>query len=320
MYESQSTRTAFPLGRRWLPYSSYLRDRFGSRMYKVSLDAGFSCPNADGTKAKGGCIYCDNRSFSPIARHPERGSLRGQIEVGASRLIERYGPVRFLAYFQAATNTYAPVEQLRLLYDEALSHPNVEGLIIGTRPDCVPDPVLDLLEEYARTTYVSLELGLQSLSDEVLRWSNRAHTVDCFFDAMERARGRGIDLCAHVILGFPQEKGDVGLKMGEALGGIGLSGIKIHNLHVVRDTPLATLYQRGALPLPSIFEYASRAADVLERIEPSVAVQRLSGDAPGDWLVAPDWCRHKQLVLQAIEKELLYRDSWQGKFCRAEVH
>ena len=190
--------------RRYYPFSRFLRERFGARVARVTIDAGFTCPNVDGTVTTGGCVYCDNRSFSPNRRLPRAG-VRTQVERGVRVLGPRYKADRFLAYFQAATNTHAPVEKLRRLYDESLEHPQVVGLAIGTRPDSVPDPVLDLLESYARHRYVCLELGLQTIHDRSLDWMNRGHHFDAFVDAVARCRGRGLDLCAHVILGLPGE-------------------------------------------------------------------------------------------------------------------
>ncbi len=181
--------------RRYFPLSRFLRQRFGAKVHRVALDAGFTCPNVDGTVTTGGCVYCDNRSFSPNRRLP-RISLRDQVHRGIAILTKLQGATRFLAYFQAATNTHAPVERLRRLFDEALDHPQIVGLAIGTRPDSVPDPVLDLLTEYARDRYVCLELGLQTIHDRSLDWMNRGHHVDAFYEAVGRCQGRGLDLCA----------------------------------------------------------------------------------------------------------------------------
>ncbi|MBW3597405.1 MAG: TIGR01212 family radical SAM protein, partial [Planctomycetes bacterium] len=194
-------------GLRYYAYNFYLRRRFGHRVQKVSIDAGFTCPNVDGTVAVGGCTFCDNRSFSPSRRTPRR-SIPEQIDDGIRRLKRRYDCDHFLAYFQPATNTYAPVERLRPLYEEALAHPKVVGLAIGTRPDCVPDDVLDLLEELGRRTYLSVEYGMQTMHDRSLDWMNRGHHHDAFLDAMERSRGRGFEICAHVIIGLPGESRD----------------------------------------------------------------------------------------------------------------
>src|SRR5438445_2951825 len=299
-------------GLRYFAYNFYLRQRFGQRVHKVSLDAGFTCPNVDGTVTTGGCVFCDNRSFSPNRRLP-RATVRAQVLRGVDLLGRRFGVDRFLAYFQAATNTHAPVERLRRLYDEALDHPQIVGLAIGTRPDSVPGAVLDLIEGYARDCYVCLELGLQSIHDRSLDWMNRGHHYDAFVDAVARCRGRGLDLCAHVILGLPGESWDDMLATADALAGLPVDGVKIHNLHVVRGTPLERDYQAGAIRLFELAEYVQVLCDFLERLPPGMVIHRLSGDAPPDYLVAPAWCRDKPAILRAIDTELERRGSWQGK-------
>jgi radical SAM protein (TIGR01212 family) len=266
----------------------------------------------DGTVAVGGCVYCDNRSFSPNRRLP-RATVREQVARGVELLRWRYGADRFLAYFQAGTNTYAPVPKLRRLYDEALEHPAVVGLAVGTRPDNVPDPVLDLLHGYARGRYVCLELGLQSVHDRSLDWMNRGHHFDAFVDAVRRCRGRGLDLCAHVILGLPGESWADMMATAEGLAALPVHGVKIHNLHVVRRTPLEAMFRRGEVRLPGRDEYVALVCDFLERLNPAMVVHRLSGDAPPDYLVAPAWCLDKPVLLRAIDDELARRDSWQGK-------
>jgi radical SAM protein (TIGR01212 family) len=269
----------------------------------------------DGTVAVGGCVYCDNRSFSPNRRLP-RATVSQQVERGIAILQQRYGVERFIAYFQAATNTYAPVEKLRRLYDEALRHPQVVGLAIGTRPDCVPDPVLDLIEGYARERYVGLELGLQTVHDRSLDWMNRGHHYDAFVDAVRRCQGRGLDLCAHVILGLPGETHADMMATADALAALPVQAVKIHNLHVVKDTPLALDYRAGRVALPGRDEYVGVVCDFLERLSPRQVIQRLNGDAPPDYLVAPQWCLDKPALLRAVDAELERRGSWQGKRCR----
>jgi radical SAM protein (TIGR01212 family) len=302
-------------GRRYQSFSRFLRERFGTRVQRVTLDGGFTCPNVDGSVAVGGCVFCDNRSFSPNRRLP-RASIRAQLERGVALLGKRYGADRFLAYFQAATNTYAPVEKLRRFYDEALAHPQVVGLAIGTRPDCVPEPVLDLIEGYARQHYVCLELGLQSRHDRSLDWMNRGHHFDAFVDAVRRCRGRGFDVCAHVILNLPGESRDDMLATADALAALPVQAVKVHNLHVVRDTPLERMYAAGEVRLFERDEYVGVVCDFLERLPPGLVIQRLSGDAPPDYLVAPRWCLDKPALLRAIHAELERRDGWQGKSVR----
>ncbi len=304
-----------PPGRRYRPFGRYLRERFGGRVWRVTVDAGFTCPNVDGTVTTGGCVYCDNRSFSPNRRQP-RTDVREQVRRGVELLGRRHRAERFLAYFQAATNTHAPVARLRALYDAALEHPAVVGLAVGTRPDSVPDPVLDLLEGYARERYVCLELGLQSRHDRSLDWMNRGHHFDAFVDAVARCRGRGLDLCAHVILGLPGESPADMLETADCLAALGVNGVKIHNLHVVRGTPMEAMYHAGQVPMLSRDEYVAVACDFLERLPADVVIHRLNGDAPPDYLVAPAWCLEKPALLAAIDAELARRDSWQGKQCR----
>jgi radical SAM protein (TIGR01212 family) len=302
----------FTQERRYYAFSRFLRERFGARVYRVTIDAGFTCPNVDGTVAVGGCVYCDNRSFSPNRRLP-RTTIREQVRRGVEILQTRYQATQFLAYFQAATNTYAPVDKLKRLYDEALEHPQVVGLAIGTRPDCVPNDVLDLIESYARDRYVCLELGLQTIHDRSLDWMNRGHHFDVFVDAVERCQGRGLDLCAHVILGLPGESREDMLATADALSSLPVHAVKIHNLHVVKDTPLEKMYERGEARMFEREEYVQVVCDFLERLRPDMVIHRLSGDAPPDYLVAPPWCLDKPALLRAIHDELERRDSWQGK-------
>jgi radical SAM protein (TIGR01212 family) len=307
----------FTGGRRYHAFGRFLRARFGCKVHRVTIDAGFTCPNVDGTVAVGGCVYCDNRSFSPNRRLP-RTTIREQVRRGIQILQAGNKAERFLAYFQAATNTYAPAAKLKRLYDEALDHPQVVGLAVGTRPDCVGDDILDLLEHYARDRYVCLELGLQTMHDRSLDWMNRGHHYDAFVDAVKRCQGRGLDLCAHVILGLPGESHADMMATALALAALPVNGVKIHNLHVVRHTPLEDAYLKGEVRLLERDEYVGIVCDFLERLPATMVIHRLSGEAPPDYLVAPLWCLDKPGLLQAIHVELESRDSWQGR--KAEVH
>jgi radical SAM protein (TIGR01212 family) len=309
----------FAPGRRYYPLSHFLRRRFGSKVWRVTVDAGFTCPNVDGSLALGGCNYCDNRSFSPNRRLPHV-TVRAQVERGVRILEKYYGAERFLVYFQAATNTYAPVERLRRLYDEALDHPQIVGLIIGTRPDCVPDDVLDLIQSYAATRYVSLELGLQTIHARSLEWMNRGHPATAFTDAVRRCQGRGFEVGSHVILGLPGESHEDMLATADTLASLPIDAVKIHNLHVVRDTPLEKLYRAGQVPMMEQDEYVRLVCDFLERLPPNMVIQRLSGDAPPQYLVAPRWCLDKPTLLAAIQEELERRGSWQGRWCVPDAH
>jgi radical SAM protein (TIGR01212 family) len=304
--------SGFTQNRRYYAFSCFLKERFGAKVYRVTIDGGFTCPNVDGTVAVGGCVYCDNRSFSPNRRLP-RTTVHDQVARGIRILQDRYKAEQFLAYFQAATNTYAPVAKLRKLYDEALAHPQIVGLAVGTRPDCVPEPVLDLLQEYARKGYVCLELGLQTIHDRSLDWMNRGHHYDVFVDAVRRCQGRGLDLCAHVILGLPGESHADMMATADALASLPVHAAKIHNLHVVKDTPMEKMFNAGEVRMMERAEYVQTVCDFLERLPPRMVIHRLNGDAPPDYLVAPVWCLDKPTLLQAIHLELERRGSWQGK-------
>jgi radical SAM protein (TIGR01212 family) len=263
-------------------------------------------------------VFCDNRSFSPSRRLP-RTTIGGQLEEGIRRLKHRYPADRFLAYFQPATNTYAPVERLRPLYEQALGHPQVVGLAIGTRPDCVPDDVLDLLTVLAGRTYLSVEYGLQTIHDRTLDWMNRGHHYDAFLDAIQRSRGRGFEICAHVMLGLPGESREDMLATACEVARLGLDAVKIHNLYVVKNTPLADQFAAGAVTLMSRDEYVRTVVDFLELLPPSCIVERVSGEAPPDYLVAPAWCLDKPGLKGAIEAEFIRRNSWQGRTYAAPI-
>ncbi len=300
-------------GLRYYGYNLFLRNKFGFRVQKVSIDAGFTCPNVDGTVAKGGCSFCDNRSFSPSRRLP-KANIHGQIDQSIVRMKKRYKNCKhYLAYFQPATNTYAPVEKLRPLYEQALSHPDVVGLAIGTRSDCVGPDVMDLLSEIAETTYLAVEYGMQTMHNRTLAWMNRGEEHSSFLDAIERSRGRGFEICAHMILGLPDESHDDMLATAHELARLKIDSIKIHNLYAVKHTKLASEVESGKVTLINFEDYVQTVVDCLEVLPPTVIVERISGDAPPDYFIGPEWCLKKPAIKLAIEQELARRDSWQGK-------
>lgn len=303
-------------GLRYFAYNFFLRGKYGERVQRVSLDAGFTCPNVDGTVAIGGCNFCDNRSFSPSRRVKRRG-MSEQLDDGIRRIQLRYRAKRFLAYFQPATNTYAPVERLRPLYEEALSHPQVVGLAIGTRPDCLPEPVLALLEELAERTYLSLEIGVQTIHDRSLVWMNRGHGFAEFQDAAARARGRGFELATHVILGLPGESRDDMLATADAIAELGFDAVKIHNLYVVKGTPLADDYAAGRVRLLDRDEYIELVIDFLQRLPPHMVVERTTGEAPPDYFLGPAWSLDKPAYKRALEAAMDRRDAYQGDDVRS---
>lgn len=299
-------------GLRYFAHNFFLRHKFGHRVQRVSVDAGFTCPNVDGTVATGGCTFCDNRSFSPSRRLPRR-SISEQIDEGIRRMRARYDCEHFMAYFQPATNTYAPVARLRQVYEQALADPRIVALAIGTRPDCVPDEVLDLLAELANRTFLSVEYGMQTMHDRSLDWMNRGHRHAAFIDAMQRSRDRGFEICAHLIVGLPGESRDEILASVRELVRLDVDAVKIHNLYAVRNTVLAEQLERGEVRLMERDEYLDTVIAVLELLPPRVVVERISGDAPPKYFVAPAWCLDKPAVRAALDQELRRRDTWQGK-------
>jgi len=300
-------------GLRYFAYNAFLRARFGHRVQKVSIDAGFTCPNVDGRVTTGGCTFCDNRSFSP-SRRISRRAIQEQIDHGITGLKRRYRCDHFMAYFQPATNTYAPVDVLRPLYREALDHPQVVALAIGTRPDCVPDEVLDLLTEVAEESYLSVEYGMQTSHNKSLDWMNRGHHHEVTVDAIERSRNRGFEICVHVILGLPGESHDDMMQTAYEVNRLEVDAVKIHNLYAVRNTPLGEQVAAGEMQLMGQDDYVKTLVDFLEVLSPKMVVERISGDAPPDYLVGPEWCTDKSAIRSAVETEWERRDSWQGKF------
>jgi len=292
-------------------YGSYLRRRFGCRVSKVNLDGGFTCPNRDGTKGTGGCIYCDNASFSPSGTRSEI-SLEKQIEDGMAYHRRRLQSEKFIIYFQKFTNTYAAVDKLRDLYTRALACPDVLGISVGTRPDALDDDALALLKEIAASHYVCIELGLQSMDAAHLKWMNRGHTLSEYLKTIERVSGHGIDICTHLIYGFPGETRASFLKTADLIAGLPVNSLKIHQLHVVRGTKLAEMYEKRQLVLIPLEEYVATVCDFLELIPEHVAIQRLYGSAPLDMLVAPAWGLKNNQMWYAIVNELRRRGTWQG--------
>lgn len=300
------------MAERYNDLNSYLRNRFGCRVQKITLDAGLTCPNRDGSISTGGCIYCNARG-SGTGAHGGGMSITDQLLQGKRALSRRYGARKFIAYFQSYSNTYAPVDRLRALYQEALAVEDVVGLAIGTRPDCVDDEVLSLLGEYGNAYMVWLEYGLQSAHDPTLRRINRGHDVSCFIRAVEAAKAAEIPVCAHVILGLPSETRAHMLQTADLLADLEIAGVKIHLLYVVKGTPMETFYRQGDYRCLEQDEYVRLVCDFIERLPPNTVVQRLTGDPHRDELVAPQWSLKKSETLARIRETLEKRDSWQGK-------
>lgn len=298
---------------RFYDLNTYFRNIFGCRVQKITVDAGFTCPNRDGTISTGGCIYCNSKG-SGTGAHAGGLSVSQQLIAGKAALSRRYKAEKFIAYFQSYSNTYAPVEKLKKLYDEALSVENIAGLSIGTRPDCVDAPVLALLESYAKNHLVWIEYGLQSACDKTLLFINRGHGYKCFVDAVYATQNRGIKICAHVILGLPGEEKKDMLKTAAAIADLGIDGVKIHLLYVVKSTKMESLYLERKYKCLEQDEYVELVCDFLELLPENMVIQRLTGDPHRNELVAPLWSLEKTKTLVLIKKTLEMRNSWQGKF------
>lgn len=292
-------------------YSSYLRERFGCRVQKITVDAGLTCPNRDGTRGWDGCAYCNARGSGTGAWRLAQ-SITEQLEAAKIHLAKRYKAKKFLAYFQSFSNTYAPLPVLKSLYEEALAVPDIVGLTIGTRPDCVPEEVLDHLAELSQRTLIWVEFGLQSAHDDTLAHIRRGHGVGAFTDAVVRTRDWGIPLCVHVILGLPGESRERMLATARFLAALDIQAVKIHLLYVVKGTLLEQWYQEGSYRCLDREEYAELVGEFLALLPPRVIIQRLTGDPHPEELVAPAWALEKQQNLQAIHAYMRRHGLQQG--------
>jgi radical SAM protein (TIGR01212 family) len=297
-------------------FNSFLRERFGTRVFRVPLDAGFDCPNRDGTRAFGGCTFCDERgSGAPTIKTSL--DVKNQLQSGINRVSRRYKARKFLAYFQAFTNTYAPEGALKMLYDSGLDHPDVVGMCIGTRPDCVPDNVLDLLADYQENTFVWLEVGLQSAFDRTLDLINRAHTAGEFFDAVKRAKTRGLLVATHLIFGLPGETREEMLETVRQVAACGVDGVKIHQLCIYKGTPMESDFKAQRLPVLEEDDYVQLVCDAIELLPPEMVIMRLVAEGSQDELIAPTWAFEKFRIMDKIDGELSRRGTSQGSKFRA---
>ncbi len=297
---------------RYYPFSYFLKEKFPFKVHKISIHAGFTCPNRDGLVGIGGCTYCANESFSPNVGETIM-PIKEQVEKGMRFLKRRYGAEKFIAYFQAFTNTYADVDTLKTRYEEALFDKDIIGLSIGTRPDCITDEVLNLINSYTEKYHVWIEYGLQSMHDRTLRLINRGHDYKAFKDAVLRTKDKeNIKICAHVILGLPGEDWDDMMKTAQAVSSLGIDGIKLHHLYIAKNTAMANEYFKGNVKTMKVEEYVSLVCDFLERISPDIVIQRLVGDTHGNFLISPIWHMSKGEVFSAITEELRRRNSYQG--------
>jgi len=324
-------------GQKYFSLKFYYSQMFGFPVRKITIDAGFSCPNIDGTTGHGGCIFCDNKSFSPsrrssmaIMKNNENDSntypsvadgtdieIRNQILNAAQHYEIREPGAKYIAYFQPSTNTYAPLKQLELLYYATLAEKSIIGLAVGTRPDTLPNEVLDLFESIATKTYFVVELGLQSIHDKTLKFLNRGHDYQTFLDACNRLKQRKINVCIHLILGLPDETRDDMLATAHEIARLQPHSVKLHNLYVPRETTLAAMYYDERVRLPTIDQYASYVVDFLERQPPETVIDRVVADGHSAHTIAPSWYRNKNLVFNKIDAEFIRRETWQGKMVRS---
>lgn len=284
-------------------YRHYLEQRFpGQHVRKLCLNAGFSCPNI--TSVSSGCSYCNNDGFAPRLRSQQ--DLLAQWDRGRNALRRRHRRVDgFIAYFQAFSNTHASLDELRSLYDPLPGcFPECIGASISTRPDCLPDPVIAFLDKLGRRTFLTVEIGLQSDRDSVLKRINRGHDVACFHDAIKRCAGRHFDICVHFMIGLPDEGDDVGRRLGILAASLPVNSVKLHNLHIMKNTPYARAYQNGSVKAPEREQYLSQACDFLRALRPDQYVQRIIADAPSDLLLSGDWCNDKQGFLTMLSQRL----------------
>jgi radical SAM protein (TIGR01212 family) len=293
--------------KRFHTWNYEMRQQFNSKVFKVMLDAGFTCPNRDGSIAAGGCTFCSARGSGDFA-----GSRRYDLVTQFNKIRDlqhkKWPEASYIGYFQAYTNTYAPVAELREYYELILAQPGVVGLSIATRPDCLPDDVVEYLAELNERTYLWVEMGLQTI-----------HDTQCFLDGVAKLRKHNIRTCAHIIYGLPGETNEMMLETGKAVGAMDVQGIKIHLLHLMKKTPMVKQYDAGLLQFLEMDQYVKLVIDTLELLPPQMIIHRLTGDAPRDLLIGPMWSQKKWEVLNALDDELKARDSWQGKLWRGEI-
>lgn len=300
--------------KRYNDFPTFFRKNFSERVQKVSIDAGFTCPNRDGTKGKGGCSYCNNLTFNPSYCNLKTG-VTSQIEKGIDFFGKKYDTMKFLAYFQAYTNTYAPLEDLKRLYEEALQHPKIMGLVISTRPDTISEELLEYLAELSKKTYVMVELGLESHLDRSLERINRGHTFAESKWALHQTSIRGINNCAHLILGLPGETRTDWLKQAKIISQLPVNNLKLHQLQIQKGTVMETQFQKNPEQFHqfSIEEYIELVVDYLELLNPAIVVERFVSQSPPEMLLAPKWGLKNFEFAAKVEKRLRERNTWQGR-------
>ena len=302
--------------KRYREFGDFLRERFPFKAQKIAINAGFTCPNRDGSKGRGGCTYCNNQTFNPGYCQTDK-SVADQLAEGVRFFSRKYPEMRYLAYFQAYTSTYGEQERLERLYEEALSYPGVVGLVIGTRPDCMPDRLLDYLARLSEQVLVLVEYGVESTLDRTLRRINRGHDFAEAEEAIRHTAARGIAVGAHLILGLPGESRDEILGHADRLSELPLTTLKLHQLQLIRHTRMALEFERQPedFHLFTVDEYIDLAIDFIERLDPAIALERFVSQSPKELLIAPDWGLKNYEFTARVNRRLAERDSWQGK-CR----
>ncbi|MEK3991549.1 MULTISPECIES: TIGR01212 family radical SAM protein [Robertmurraya] len=304
--------------KRYHTWNYHLRQTFGHKVFKVALDGGFDCPNRDGTVAYGGCTFCSAAGSGDFAGN-RVDDLTTQFQDIKEKMHSKWKDGKYMAYFQAYTNTHGPIEELKEKFESVLSQEGVVGISIATRPDCLPDDVVEYLAELNKRTYLWVELGLQTVHERTALLINRAHDYQCYVEGVNKLRKHNIRICSHIINGLPLESYDMMMTTAKEVAKLDVQGIKIHLLHLLKGTPMVKQYEKGKLEFLSLENYVSLVCDQLEILPPEMIVHRITGDGPIDLMIGPMWSVNKWEVLNSIDAELKRRDSWQGKFYRVEA-
>ncbi len=305
-------------GKRYLSVDYYWKQKFGCKVTKIQLDAGFSCPNRDGLLGTSGCIFCSGRGSADFAGQRYM-NLQDQFIYGKNLRSNKWPTSKYIAYLQGFSNTYDDPAKLMAIYHEALAGEDVVGLAIATRPDCLSLPVIEVLKQFDELTYLSIEIGLQSIHEKSMQYLKLGYNLNDFFNAVKMLNNKGIEICVHIILGLPGETAEDMLSTIKYLASLPIQGIKIHMLNILEGTELGNAYNTRPFTLLSQPEYIELVADSLEHLPPTMVIHRLTGDGPKDILIAPQWVKNKRAVLNDIDKTLKARNSWQGKQYRDQT-
>jgi radical SAM protein (TIGR01212 family) len=305
-------------GKRYYTWNRHLRDEFGMKIFKVALDAGFDCPNRDGTVAFGGCTFCSAAGSGDFAGD-RVDSIADQFEERKNKMHQKWKDAKYMAYFQAYTNTHAPLPVLKEKFEAALAVDGVMGLSIATRPDCLPDDVVEYLAELNQRTYLWVELGLQTVHESTANLINRAHDFSCYLEGVQKLRKHGIRVCTHIINGLPLEDNKMMLETVREVAKLDVQGIKIHLLHLLKGTPMIKQYEKGLVEFMDKDDYIGLVVDQLELLPPEMVIHRITGDGPINLMIGPMWSVNKWDVLNGIDAELERRESWQGKYFEGSV-